>query len=114
MAGRPTRSSKVRLVDSLCTSVVQSTASTACVEAAPWEAIEAVEAVEPQQVPAVPGSQVPDNHFDHFAHCATPTFPGRLLHLCPEGEQEIIYSRIKIQYYRIALPCKRVRRRQGK
>ena len=28
--------------------------------------------------------------------------------------QEIIYSRIKIQYYRIALPCKRVRRRQGK
>ena len=28
--------------------------------------------------------------------------------------QEIIYSRIKIQYYRIALACKRVRRRQGK
>ena len=58
MAGRRTRSSKVRLVDSL--PVVQSTASTECVEAAPWEAIEAVEAVdvvEPQQVPAVPGSQ---------------------------------------------------------
>ena len=29
-------------------------------------------------------------------------------------EQEIIYSRIKIQYYRIALACKRVRRRRGK
>ena len=28
--------------------------------------------------------------------------------------QEIIYSRIKIQYYRIALACKRVRRRRGK
>ena len=29
-------------------------------------------------------------------------------------DQEIIYSRIKIQYYRIALACKRVRRRRGK
>ena len=28
--------------------------------------------------------------------------------------QEIIYSRIKIQYYRIALACKKVRRRRGK
>ena len=31
-----------------------------------------------------------------------------------DPDQEIVYSRIKIQFYRIALPCKRVRRRQGK
>ena len=30
------------------------------------------------------------------------------------SKQEIIFSRIKIQYYRIALACKRVRRRRGK
>ena len=28
--------------------------------------------------------------------------------------QEKVYSRMKIQYYRIALACRRVRRRQGK
>ena len=33
---------------------------------------------------------------------------------CEPFTQEIIYSRIKIQYYRIALACKRVRRRRGK
>ena len=53
-----------------------------------------------------------DYYYNHATFpCLLPSFLQNRFRL---SFQEIIYSRIKIQYYRIALACKKDRRRWGK